>query len=560
MAPGRSKSARSDMSDSDDNEAYGEKEDELKKLQRQYRIMNNDRDAYTQESQDLIRKQREELKVLNAEQAEILKNLRLVESHNNQVKDDQNTEKLSGLIETKTTVEEEIEEEQKKQEELASEIRNWEKKNKEQSKKMGGVHMSAQHNVQTTKNVRKLEGQLQQANNKFSKKLETNKKLREELDSLRVERTRFDNLYKKLEKEIQQLKNENGEVIDQSTQAYDARDEAQAKMLILKEKSDKDKQAHNAEMKELLRTIEHDRKLREFMGIKGKQLSDDPKQVEWRQKTEAREAERKKANRTDSVESYEEAYRRIKEITGEEDMNIIVEKFIEVEDRNFALFNYVNEQNNQIELLQEQIQEIKDEMDQFQRQGVELEAQRQQILRGLEECQTHSSKQADEYDEKHKGVMKILDQLRAGIESLFNKINCDKSTIDDMLGTKEGVTDQNMIQYLGVIEERTNLLLLVQQYLLSQKDEDYPRQPSLLGEGPAQLTMQPTNIAPPAVGDDYDSGASDEDESRPFTTQELLQKVMNTVKKKEAAAKKEGFRYDLSEATNKGNKNKKGKK
>jgi hypothetical protein len=58
MAPGRSKSARSDMSDSDDNEAYGEKEDELKKLQRQYRIMNNDRDAYTQESQDLIRKQR----------------------------------------------------------------------------------------------------------------------------------------------------------------------------------------------------------------------------------------------------------------------------------------------------------------------------------------------------------------------------------------------------------------------------------------------------------------------------------------------------------------------
>jgi transposase-like protein len=56
-------------------------------------------------------------------------------------------------------------------------------------------------------------------------------------------------------------------------------------MLILKEKSDKDKQAHNAEMKELLRTIEHDRKLREFMGIKGKQLSDDPKQVEWRQKT-----------------------------------------------------------------------------------------------------------------------------------------------------------------------------------------------------------------------------------------------------------------------------------
>ena len=73
---------------------------------------------------------------------------------------------------------------------------------------------------------------------------------------------------------------------------------------------------------------------------------------------EAMEAERKKASQTDSVESYEAAYERIKEITGEEDMNIIVEKFIQVEDKNFALFNYVNNENNEIELLQEQIQEV----------------------------------------------------------------------------------------------------------------------------------------------------------------------------------------------------------
>ena len=70
------------------------------------------------------------------------------------------------------------------------------------------------------------------------------------------------------------------------------------------------------------------------------------------------ELERKKASQTDSVESYEAAYERIKEITGEEDMNIIVDKFIQHEDKNFALFNYVNEQNNEIEMLQEQIQEV----------------------------------------------------------------------------------------------------------------------------------------------------------------------------------------------------------
>ena len=60
----------------------------------------------------------------------------------------------------------------------------------------------------------------------------------------------------------------------------------------------------------------------------------------------------------DSVESYEAAFERIKEITGEEEIDMLVNRFIEVEDRNFALFNYVNEQNNQIEMLQEQIMEV----------------------------------------------------------------------------------------------------------------------------------------------------------------------------------------------------------
>ena len=70
------------------------------------------------------------------------------------------------------------------------------------------------------------------------------------------------------------------------------------------------------------------------------------------------EAEKKKANQSDSVETYEEAYERIRAITGEEDMDLIVEKFVEVEDRNFANFNFVNEQNNEIESLQEKIQDV----------------------------------------------------------------------------------------------------------------------------------------------------------------------------------------------------------
>ena len=53
--------------------------------------------------------------------------------------------------------------------------------------------------------------------------MEANRALRKEIDGLRVERQRFDNLYKKLEKEKEDLQQELNEVIDQSTQAYDQR-------------------------------------------------------------------------------------------------------------------------------------------------------------------------------------------------------------------------------------------------------------------------------------------------------------------------------------------------
>ena len=53
--------------------------------------------------------------------------------------------------------------------------------------------------------------------------------------------------------------------------------------------------------------------------------------------------------------------------------------------------------------------------------------------------------------------------------------------------------------------------------------------------------------------DEYESDASEasDDDMRPFTRGELQQKVMKTVQKRESAARKEGFKYDLSGAREK---------
>lgn len=45
-------------------------------------------------------------------------------------------------------------------------------------------------------------------------------------------------------------------------------------MMALKEKADKDLAQYNMELKELMRIIDHDRKLKEFMRIKGEERAE----------------------------------------------------------------------------------------------------------------------------------------------------------------------------------------------------------------------------------------------------------------------------------------------
>ena len=59
-------------------------------------------------------------------------------------------------------------------------------------------------------------------------------------------------------------------------------------------------------------------------------------------------------------------------------------KFIETEDKNFALFNYVNELNNNIEFLQEQIADIENNINQFKQETTEMDDKRQKILKNME--------------------------------------------------------------------------------------------------------------------------------------------------------------------------------
>jgi predicted nucleic acid-binding Zn-ribbon protein len=87
----------------------------------------------------------------------------------------------------------------------------------------------------------------------------------------------------------------------------------------------------------------------------------------------------------EKAESYEEAFAKIEAATGIHDIEVLVKNFIQAEEKNFALFKFVNELSNEIENLEQQISDMQMEMEQYKGQGSTSDFQRKKALKDMEE-------------------------------------------------------------------------------------------------------------------------------------------------------------------------------
>ena len=338
--------------------------------------------------------------------------------------------------------------------------------------------------------------------------------------------------------------------------------------------ADKEQEDFEHEWKELGKMIEQDRKMKDFMKKEREKLSQQEHRGDMT--VEQEQSLKKKVLRgnwgiakdkasihasMEKVQSYEEAFAKIQAATGISDIDELVTTFINAEDQNFALFNYVNELNGECEKLEEQIADIRSEIEKYKGQGLNTDNQRKKILKDLEERLARTEAKAEQYEKKYEAAMKTVNALKTGIASIFKKIGCDTPANLEMLGN-EGVTENNMMQYLGIIEQRTNEIL--QLYAATQAREGVvgadgnpvPAVTSILGQGP-QLPAGRNNITiqPPSATDEaYDSeeDSDDEDEDRPYSRDELKAKTMRGLHKRENKEKKKESRSRGGKAAPKG--------
>ncbi|XP_055957774.1 coiled-coil domain-containing protein 63 [Patella vulgata] len=435
------------------------------RLIHQIRVMEHDKRAYAEETERILKRQRIQIKALQKENREISTVLRLTESERNSNWDENNTMMLQELVEKEDCYKQQKDEEREKIRKLDEEIRKIEKEIRVERKPVDSVPSEMMIQKRTTV----LENRLDQSTVKFNEQLAVNAELRLEIDHSRREKGMFEIFYNKLNTELQQLRKGSSEFIQEASQAYEQRDEAHNIMVALKDRNEKDQFQHEVEMKELQRIIDHDNKLKEFMMIKSSDRAD------FKEEEEAKKNKNKRDGDIGAVvaqiESFEEAFEQIKKITGQDDINTITKEFLTKENENFAFFNFVNELNNEVDNLQEEIINIKQEICRFEEDDFKMQTDRKDFYEEFKFQAKCAKEEMEETEERIDECVDIVEKLTDGVESLFNCLKCDRSAINEMLACEDGVTENNILLYMGIIEQRTMDLLHIQHYIDMKKAE-----------------------------------------------------------------------------------------
>ena len=111
---------------------------ELLRLQRQFRLLEDDRGTYREETEYSLQKQRETIKVLNEELSELMKDNKLAGGTKVQNFDAENTEKLKYLLEDERYAKLSFNDHQLKLESVDQDIKNLRTLSDVQRKRMGG--------------------------------------------------------------------------------------------------------------------------------------------------------------------------------------------------------------------------------------------------------------------------------------------------------------------------------------------------------------------------------------------------------------------------------------
>ncbi|XP_010018879.1 PREDICTED: coiled-coil domain-containing protein 63, partial [Nestor notabilis] len=504
---------------------------EINRLQKQFRIAAEKRKSYSVNLRQQIQAQEKEIESLTREQREVLLTIGQIMSPRNKMLDDRNCREARYLLRTRYQYDCLINERKALLTVLDNQIQELEIKVVKQNLIATKVKQ-ANCSKRLQKRIDTLEMRLYNASVHFNTILAKNKKLREEIESLQIQKAVLDNFYFKLHTKLDQQKRRMNSAVEQTTQAYEQRSEARARIAAMSERHSKDTAQYHIEMQEQERILARETKLKAFILAKFTDRSELEEQA--KKERELKAAQRAKKSQGECFETREVAYKRLLELAEDGNVDQLLNSFIEKEQKSFACFLYASELNDDMEKMQRKIRELQIEIASLVKGQKYAETNKFHLLKKLERNLTETTEEANQYEDLCKERSKILGQLKSSLEVLLKEIGCDATDIMKQLGEKGEITDLNLMQYFGLMEKKTNELLLLEsilRYTLTEGSSlDLPFTNPLLGGSELLRAINWSQVCPPPPSSDSTNDTIDALEV-PLDHDQLCQMVLQNQKK-----------------------------
>ncbi|KAM9830638.1 outer dynein arm-docking complex subunit 1-like isoform X1 [Syngnathus typhle] len=429
-------------------------ENDLQKLKLQYRQAVKDKQAYDDKIEALLQKDSREIQRLQTEHDEMQHILTVAQSNSNQKKEVNATSDLNSLLNNEEKIEEELQLNKVKLGVFKKEIEIWERKLVAQR------GLTAPHNAKcedtSIKDILSKEDKLYKGHICFNELMIRNGQLKQEIDTLEMQKSEFLQIQLQLRKELQALRKEISDLSAMCTKANNASVIIQVKQKKLKEQ----KAQFEAQYTQTTTNLEHEIAIHcnlEVM-VNVKNAGDEG-------------SDREKEDLLEHLERLtylEDTIRKILIETGESDLDTLMENFLALEEENYSLLSYVNSQHWHIEDIKHQIAQLYKESEFFVTEQKQQAQDRQALQAAISTKQKTIEEQLSGYKQRIAFLEKIVNRLKKGVQTLLD-ISYESRDMSSTLSSCDGPLDDHMTACLKLVEEKVSEFLNLQSVILFQE-------------------------------------------------------------------------------------------
>ena len=344
---------------------------------------------------------------------------------------------------------------------------------------MGGLNATQALQERYQKHIRILENRLDKANQKFNDAIEYDKNLRNEIDKLRKERFFFENIYKKLEKELEKLRKDISKNLEEAYDNYEQRDLNQENFENLKAEMIK----KETEYTNILSGIANEmnirntrKKAQEKKELKSFQLNDDNSlpSKKYTRKLKTEQIEQQKQNLYDKYQNLKFKFEKMMEFTNKQNIEDLCDTFKKNVQENFDLFLSITMISNEAKKVDSEIKEMQEEISMYKKyKNSELEKEHEDLIKDLQAKTRNLMEKQKEYDDETKKYLEQFKEIKTHVENLLDSLNCNEEMTDaEKIMLMGGITENNIMGVFAQIEKKLKFNEKILEHCLAVDEEN----------------------------------------------------------------------------------------